>query len=98
MPGLAPRRPSGVVQLAERRPLEPHVGGSSPPPGTMHMFKVGDKITVDGEDFELVAPGFAEILNRSGCWTMATWLVVAVATAIATFSLPRGDGATMAVL
>ncbi len=27
------RIPSGVVQSAERRPLEPDVGGSSPPPG-----------------------------------------------------------------
>ena len=29
----ARRRQSRVVQLAERRPLEPDVGGSSPPPG-----------------------------------------------------------------
>ena len=31
----ATRQRSGVVQSAERRPLEPDVGGSSPPPGAV---------------------------------------------------------------
>ena len=37
VPGQETRRHSGVVQSAERRPLEPDVGGSSPPPGAQFI-------------------------------------------------------------